>query len=134
MSKTLKAQELLQLTQGEQMMKMFEPMMKSMIGMANQNMSVEERTRISEVQQQMMALVVDRLNQAKPAIAKIYSDIYTEEEIDAILGFYKSPAGKAFLEKMPEVMQRSTPLLMVLMSNLQPEIMKIVQEMKQNSK
>jgi hypothetical protein len=116
------------------MMKMFEPMMKSMIGMANQNMSVEERTRISEVQQQMMALVVDRLNQAKPAIAKIYSDIYTEEEIDAILGFYKSPAGKAFLEKMPEVMQRSTPLLMVLMSNLQPEIMKIVQEMKQNSK
>ena len=41
-----------------------------------------------------MALVVASLNKTKPALAKVYTDTYTEEEIDGILAFYKSPAGK----------------------------------------
>ncbi|HWQ55507.1 MAG TPA: DUF2059 domain-containing protein [Bryobacteraceae bacterium] len=133
-SKSARAEELVQLMQGDQMIKMMEPMMKGMAGMVKPDMPAEERVKIGEMQRKLMALVADRLSKARPALAKVYADTYTEEEIDGILAFYKSPVGKAFLEKMPEVMQRSAPMMMVLMRGLQPEIRKMMEEMKQNSK
>jgi len=128
-SKSAKAEELLQLTQGDQMMKMMEPMMKGMMAQMP-----EQRARVGEMQGKMMSLVAGRLSKAKPALAKVYTDTYTEEEIDGILVFYKSPAGKAFLEKMPEVMQRSMPVMMQMMGDLQPEIKRMMEGAKEKSK
>src|ERR1051326_2800018 len=133
-SKSAKAEELLQLTQGDQMMKMMEPMMKGMMAQADKNMSPEQRARVGDIQQKVMALVAVGLSKAKPALVKVYTDTYTEEEIDGILGFYKSSAGKAFLQKMPQVMERSMPVMMQMMGDLQPELQKMMEGVKQNSK
>jgi uncharacterized protein len=133
-SKAAKAAELLQLTQGDQMMKMMEPMMKGMMAQADKDMPAEQRAKVGEMQEKIMALIVESLNKAKPALAKVYTDTYTEEEIDGILAFYKSPAGKSFLQKMPEVMQRSMPVMMQMMSDLQPEIKTMVEGIKEKSK
>ena len=130
-SKLAKAGELLQLTQGDQMVRMMEPMITGMAGALKPDMPVEERARVVEAQKKMMALVADRLNAAKPALAKIYTETYTEEEIDGILSFYKSPVGRAMLQKMPEVMKRSAPVLVGLIGGLQSEIKKIAEEMRQ---
>src|ERR1035438_8753459 len=97
-SKSAKAEELLQLTQGDQMMKMMEPMMKGMLAQMDKDMPAEQRAKAGEMQGKMMALVAVSLSKAKPALAKVYADTYTEEEIDGILAFYKSPAGKVKLE------------------------------------
>jgi hypothetical protein len=131
-SKSAKAEELLQLMQGDQIMKMMQPMMNGMLAQANKDMPAEQRAKAGDMQQKFMALVAVSLNKAKPALAKVYADTYTEEEIDAILTFYKSPAGKALLQKMPEVMQRSMPVMMQMMSDLQPELKKMMEEMKGN--
>lgn len=37
----------------------------------------------------------------------VYVDTFTEQELKGIIGFYKSPAGKAFVKKSPEMMKRS---------------------------
>jgi hypothetical protein len=133
-SKSAKAEELLQLTQTDQMMKMLEPMKDMLTTMMNKtDMPAEERAKAGEMQEKVMALVFDRLNKAKPALVKIYTDTYTEEEIDGILAFHKSPAGRAMLQKMPQVMQRSMPVIMQLMGDLQPEIRRMTEEMKQKS-
>src|ERR1019366_4745218 len=124
-SKFAKAEELLQLTQSDQMMK----------GMlAQTDMPAEQRAKAGEMQGKMMALVAASLSKSKPAIAKVYTDTYTEEEIDGILAFYKSPAGKAFIQKMPEVMQRLMPVMMQMMGDLQPEIKTMMEGMKEKSK
>jgi hypothetical protein len=133
-SKSAKAEELLQLTQGDQMMKMMEPMMKGMMAQMDKDMPPEQRARVGEMQGKMMSLVAGSLSKAKPALAKVYTDTYTEEEIDGILAFYKSPAGKAFLEKMPEVMQRSMPVMMQMMGDLQPEIKRMMEGVKEKAK
>ncbi len=133
-SKLAKSEELLQLVQGDQLMKMMEPMTKGMMATVKADITQEQRAKIADMQQKIMALVTDRYIKARPAFAKIYSDTYTEEELDGILAFYHSPAGKAFLQKMPEVMQRSAPVMMVLIGGLQPEIKKITDEMKQEPK
>ncbi len=130
-SKAAKAEELLQLTQGDQMVKMMEPMMKGMVAQMNKDMSAEQRAKVGEMQGKMMELVAAKLSKAKPALVKVYTDTYTEDEIDGILAFYKSPVGKAFLQKMPEVMQRSMPVMMQMMGDLQPEIKTIMEGMKQ---
>ena len=133
-SKSAKAEELLQLTQSDQMMKMIEPMMKGMLAQMDTNMPAEQRAKVGEVQAKLMALIAGSLSKAKPAFAKVYTDTYTEDEIDGILAFYKTPAGKALLQKMPEVMQRMMPVMMKVMSDVQPEIMKMMEEMKEKSK
>ena len=133
-SKSAKAEELLQLTQGDQMMKMMEPMMKGTLAQMDKDMPAEQRAKVGEMQGKMLALVAATLSKVKPALAKVYADTYTEEEIDGILAFYKSPAGKAFIQKMPEVMQRSMPVMMQMMGDLQPEIKTMMEGMKEKSK
>lgn len=43
----------------------------------------------------------------KPQVMAIYRDVFTQEELQGQLAFYRSPAGQAVIEKMPQVMQRS---------------------------
>jgi hypothetical protein len=38
---------------------------------------------------------------------KVYQETFTQAEIDALVVFYRSPAGSAYIEKMPLVMQRT---------------------------
>jgi len=133
-SKSAKAEELLQLTQGDQMMKMMEPMMKGMMAQADKDIPAAQRAKLGHLQEKILALFAESLSKMKPALAKVYTDTYTEEEIDGILTFYKSPAGKAFLQKMPEVMQRSMPVMMKMIGDLQPEIKTMMEGLKETSK
>jgi uncharacterized protein len=133
-SKSAKAEELLQLTQGDQLMKSMEPMMKGMLAQADKDMSAEQRAKVGDLQEKILELVATNLNKAKPALVKVYSDTYSEDEIDGILAFYKSPAGKAFIQKMPEVMQRSMPVMMQMIGDLQPELKKMMEGIKEKGK
>ena len=133
-SKSAKAEELLQLTQSDQMLKTMEPMMKGMLAQAGKDMTAEQRAKAGDLQEKMLALIGESLNKAKPALVKVYTDTYTEDELDGILAFYKSPAGKAFIQKMPEVMQRSMPVMMQMIGDLQPELKKMTEGIKEKAK
>lgn len=68
-----------------------------------------------------MRLMMDK-SMAK--ISDIYMEVYTKEEVDALLGFYNSPIGQQIQKKLPEVMKKST----VLQQELIPEIMPIMEK------
>jgi len=63
-SKAAKAEDLLQLTQGDQMVKMMEPMMKGMVERMDKGLSAGQRTKVGEMQGKMMVLVAVRLSKA----------------------------------------------------------------------
>ncbi len=46
----------------------------------------------------------------KGAYMKLYAETFTQEEVDGLLAFYRSPAGVALLEKMPQVTQKSAAI------------------------
>ena len=46
----------------------------------------------------------------KGAYLKLYAETFTQEEVDGLLAFYRSPAGVALLEKMPQVTQKSAAI------------------------
>lgn len=52
----------------------------------------------------------------RPLQIQIYTESFTQDEIDGLIAFYKSPAGVAFVNKMPLVAQKSVSLLQSLMS------------------
>ncbi len=50
----------------------------------------------------------------RPIQVGIYRETFTQDEINGLIAFYESPVGKAFVDKMPAVMQRSNQLMQVL--------------------
>lgn len=59
----------------------------------------------------------------------IYVKTYTEEELRAISEFYKSPAGKKSIEKMPQVMQESMAISQSRMPAFMKKMKKAAEEM-----
>jgi hypothetical protein len=76
-------------------------------GMTQQMMGIkltpEQQKRADEFSTKVQKLIADGLGwkNLEPGYAKLYEATYTENEIDGILAFYKSPSGQAMVEKSP---------------------------------
>ncbi len=59
--------------------------------------------------EKLSALVNEALNWAalEPIFIDLYQSAMTQEEVAGIVAFYKTPAGKAMVEKLPALMQAS---------------------------
>ncbi len=133
-AKAAKIEQMLALTHYDRVMKQTLEQMKNMqLEQFKKLEAPEARAQAEQLQQKTMALLADRLSyeKVKPLFIKLYMDVFTEEEIDGMVGFYQSPAGKAMLEKTPQLMQRLMPMMQKLMSDLQPDLQKILEESKQ---
>jgi len=75
-------------------------------------------------QEKVMTLVQEEMNWAKfkPMMAAVYAESLTPEEVKGITAFYKSPAGQAFLDKQPVIMQKSMVMQQKLMMDMMPKI------------
>ena len=54
----------------------------------------------------------------KDIYQQAYRETFTQEEVNAIIAFYKSPAGKAIVEKYPAAMQKANALMQARISPL----------------
>jgi hypothetical protein len=132
-SKTAKIEEMMQITNMDRITTQMIDQVKTMLSSQFGSMPAEARQAAEEMQQKVMKLLADRLNwdKAKPAYIKLYSETFTESEIDGIVGFYKSPPGQAMLSKMPVLMQKSMAVSQQLMGDVMPDIERMAEEMKQ---
>lgn len=58
----------------------------------------------------------------KPDFVRVYSEVYTQEEVDGMAAFYASPLGQGILAKMPQAMQRSMELTQARMVAAMPRL------------
>ena len=135
LSKNAKIDEMMQLTHAERMITQVLDQMNTILANQYGRMDVPEKDRkaMDEMRQKMLNLVADRMSweKAKPAFRSIYSETFTESDIDGILAFYKSPAGQVMLDKMPQLIQKSMAVGQQLMGDVMPEIQRMVEESKQ---
>src|SRR4051794_26602851 len=98
-SKLAKIEQFMQLTKTEEMAKQQLTQMRSMF--ETQALKNNSPEAAKEITRKVMDLLAERLNweRMKGGLVKIYSDLFTEEELDGIITFYKSPAGAAMLSK-----------------------------------
>jgi len=71
--------------------------------------TAEQRAEVDKFQKKLMGIMRDELtfDKVKDIYVKVYRETFTQEEVNGLIAFYKSPAGKTYLEKVPSVMQRA---------------------------
>ena len=65
--------------------------------------------------------------QLRPMIVTLYAASFTDAELDAIITFYKSPAGQTLVSKMPDVAGKTTSTVQDRIKELQPKLAAMTQ-------
>lgn len=99
-----------------------------------ENMTADQKAKVADFQKRVAALVSEKVGwkALEPDFVDLYATTYTEEELDGILAFYKSPVGQKMLEKTPELMARGVQISQRRMAELQPQLNQMLEDfMKQ---
>lgn len=128
--------EMLQVTQSrkmlDQMYKQIDQMMLVAMkqSLQGQNVTPEIQAQLERIQGKVWKTVQQEASWEKlePIYIKIYSENFTQEEIDGILAFYKSPIGQSMIKKMPLVLQSSMREMQVFMQPVIKKVSEMLQE------
>jgi hypothetical protein len=88
------------------------------------NPTPESKARLAGLENNISQLIDAQLDWKAlgPAIIDIYTQTFTEQELDVIVTFYKTPAGIALLDKMPQINDQVEQLAHSRLVILQPQI------------
>lgn len=114
-----------------------ERMMRNMVrqGAGSQPLTEREQQAMETSVAKTMALLKKEFtwDLLKADFVKLYVNTFDQSEIDGLLAFYRSPAGQAFVQKMPLVMQGSMEISQVRMQALMPKLMRSLEDTKQEA-
>jgi len=115
----------------EDMSRQIDGMMKQMMDQAMQGRvpSPREQQVIDRTRERSTALLRQMLTwqRLEPIYLRIYRDSLTQEEVDGMLAFYRTPAGRALVRKMPLVVQNTMREMQAMIVPMMGEL-KTVQE------
>jgi hypothetical protein len=63
----------------------------------------------------------------KEEVAKVYCQMFTPEELRQLIAFYKSPTGRMFVQKSPELTVKITMMTQEIVTKNMPELIKAIQ-------
>jgi len=134
-SRHAKAQEMLTLMHLDRVMdQVMNNMMQQMSTMSKQlggnTVKPEDQAKLDEFQKKAFDLIQSQMGwkALEPDYVDIYAKNFTDEQLDAILVFYKSPAGVALVEKLPTLTAEGSQLAQAKMTALQPQLRQLIQE------
>lgn len=97
----------------------------------------EREKNIKAMQKIAIDLIYEGLSweSLKEEYIQLYAETFTEEELEGIIEFSKSPLGKKMAEKSPVLMQKSMEIGRQHAQQVMPEVQKAIQDyMKENIK
>ncbi len=107
-------------------------MMQQMLAQATQGRPVSpaQQAAVDKYTAKAKAIMAEELTWAKlePVYVQIYSESLTQEEVDGIIAFYKTPAGKAMAAKMPVLAQKTMAAMPPLMHSMMQKVQSAAQE------
>jgi hypothetical protein len=107
-------------------------MMKAMLGDEAASISPDDQKIVDRFTAKIQGIVTDELawDKLEPDYTDIYAKAYTEDEVDGILAFYKSPAGIAMVEKQPQMVAAAQKLVLVRVQDLGPRMQQAMLDFK----
>lgn len=94
----------------------------------SQNFSPEAKAR----QQEMMTAVnaetksLMSWEKVKPMFIAIYAETFTPEELQGMITFFKTPIGRKWIAKQPQLQMATMQKMQSLLADIQPKIQEIV--------
>jgi uncharacterized protein len=97
---------------------------------AGQPVTAEQQRYFDALPAKFVAVMRDEMNwqKMKPMYVQIYRDSFDQNEIDGLLAFDTSPAGQAFINKVPMVMQKSMAVSQSMIQSFVPKMTKAIQD------
>jgi hypothetical protein len=98
--------------------------------MQGRQLSPEQRQAVDGAAAKFVQVMREEMtwDKLRPLYVQIYQDSFTQEEIDGLIAFYESPAGVAFVEKMPVVMQKSMSIMQSRMAAMMEKMKAAMKE------
>lgn len=128
--------ELLDITESRKLLDSVFPQFEALMhtsmkqALGDRTLSAEEEKTMQRMTTRMLDTMREELSweQLEPLYIQIYRQSFTQEELNGILEFYKSPAGQAMTRKMPVVMKNSMTAMQERMQPMMARIQKAVEE------
>jgi hypothetical protein len=94
------------------------------------NMTATIQAALADFQKKLVAVIEPQVGwkAVEPEYVKQYVDTFTDEELDAMLAYYKSPAGTAFLTKMPAIDKQVNQTVQSKIAALTPQVNQMLAE------
>jgi hypothetical protein len=110
-------------------MKQGEQLAKTIVG--DKEMSAGDRKILDAYEGKVSTLLQTTLawDKLKPAYLDLYASTYSEEDVDGMLAFYRTPAGQHMVEKTPELAQASQKIVLGKMQGISVQLQDAMQEM-----
>lgn len=91
-----------------------------------------QKAQADQFQKKLGGILRDELSFAKmkDIYLQVYRETFTQQEIDSIIAFYGSPAGKAMVEKVPVAMQKASTIMQSRMGPLMQKIQAMTEQFK----
>lgn len=128
--------ELLRVTESQKlldsMMGQMDNLLKSSLQQALQGKTItqKEQKLADDMQKKMIVIFKEEMNweMLEPLFTQIYRDSFTQQEVDGMLAFYKSPSGQSVIKKMPLVMQNTMTEMQKRMGSIYQKFSKMAEE------
>ncbi|MFC3096030.1 DUF2059 domain-containing protein [Alteromonas sediminis] len=124
--------------QADQMTQQMWTQMQGLFSQMTQDLNVDAAANeiIKQYQKELVSLLQQEMSWEKmaPEIRHIYAQNFTVDEITKMAEFYESPAGQAFVERMPIVMQESMQLGQRMAMNAMPKLQALSERMREELK
>ena len=134
-SRRVKAQEMLTLLHMDRLMdQMTNGMLEQMSTMTKQlggdNIKPVDQAKLDDFQKKVFELIQSQLGwkSLEPEYVDIYAKNFTDEQLDVILAFYKSPTGVALVEKLPTLTTQGMQIAQDRMVALQPKLKQMLDD------
>jgi hypothetical protein len=116
----------------DSMIGQMDTLMLQTIAQATQGQTIPPKVQkqIDQQRSEMMAMMKDLLawEKLEPLYVRVYQKTFTQQELDGMLAFYKTPVGGAMIAKMPAVMQNT----MEEMQSMMGPVMEKMQRMQKD--
>jgi hypothetical protein len=101
---------------------------------AGPNPSPETKAKVADFEKQALFIIESQVGwkEMQADFTDIYAKSFTEEELDGIIAFYKSPAGSALLTKMPDVNVQIAKVGGARVQALQPQLQQLYTDFRKS--
>ena len=125
-------EKLLEITHADNTAKVLQMQIQNSLAQQVQqlNATPEDKPIIDKYSKEISTTILPELSWAKlkPDMVSAYTQTFTEEEVSAILMFYRTPAGQALVDKTPMMMNRSMEIVQEQIALLMPEVNQLTRD------
>ena len=126
MLKTMRMDE----TMANIMVKQKQAVLRMSASMLPKDTPAEEQQKFQQMLPKIMDAAFKQMSweTLKPDFVRIYAEVFTVADIKGLIAFYQSPVGQKFIEKQPEVTEKTMMVVQQRMPAMMQELQKLIQE------